>query len=161
MKLATKHFGEIEIQEEEILSFPHGLFAFEDKKSFVLIDNEDEKLPFSWLQSVDDPGLCFVVMNPFVFKKDYEFDIPQDAVSELEIKAAGDVCVLAVLVIPEDVSRMTANLLAPLVINIKNRKGKQVILDDKRYTTRHLVLEELGKNARGGTADVGSKQEES
>lgn len=156
MKLRTKHFGEIEISGDEVIAFPRGLIAFEDKKSFVLINNEDEKLPFSWLQSVDDPGLCFVVMNPFVFKKDYEFDIPQDAVSELEIKAAGDVCVLSVLVVPEDISQMTANLLAPLVINTRNRKGKQVILDDKRYTTRHLVLEELGKKVGGGTTDVGS-----
>ncbi len=156
MKLETKHFGEIEISADEVIAFPRGLIAFEDKKSFVLIDNEDEKLPFSWLQSVDDPALCFVVMNPFVFKKDYEFDIPQDAVSELEIKAAEDVCVLAILVIPEDVGKMTANLLAPLVINTRNRKGKQIILDDKRYTTRHLVMEELGKNVRGGTSHVSS-----
>ncbi|MFZ5753277.1 MAG: flagellar assembly protein FliW [Bacillota bacterium] len=156
MKLQTKHFGEIEVVGDKVITFPHGIIAFEDKKRFVLIDSEDKKLPLSWLQSIDDPSLAFVVMNPFVFKKDYEFDIPQDAVAELAINKHNDVHILVILVIPEDITKMTANLLAPLVINIENRKGKQVILDDTRYATKHLIMEELRKSTRGGIKDAGS-----
>jgi flagellar assembly factor FliW len=156
MKLQTKYFGEIEVVGDKVITFPHGIIAFEDKKKYVLIDSEDEKLPISWLQSIDDPNLAFVVMDPFVFKKDYEFDIPQDAITELGIKEPEDVHILVILVIPENIRKMTANLLAPLVININTKQGKQVILDDTRYTTKHLIMEELRKSTQGGIKDAGS-----
>jgi flagellar assembly factor FliW len=151
MKLSTAYFGEIEIQEEQIIHFPHGLFAFEDQKRFVLIPCEDTEIPMAWLQSLDDPDLAFVVMNPFVFRTDYEFKISDEVETELEIKNESDVTVLVLLVIPDDVNKMTANLLAPIIINVVSRKGRQVILDDKNYQTKHLLSDELARlNAKQG-----------
>ena len=69
MKLKTKHFGEIEIDESKIIHFPTGIIAFEEQKRFFIIDNPDENIPFSWLQSVDDPDLAFVIINPFYLEK--------------------------------------------------------------------------------------------
>ena len=145
MKLSTAYFGELEIEEEQIIHFPRGMFAFEDQQRFVLIPCEDVELPIAWLQSLDDADLAFVVMSPFVFRPDYEFKISDEVEAELEIKSPSDVTVLVLLVIPEDVNQMTANLLAPIVINILSKRGRQVILDDKQYTTKHVLSEELSR----------------
>lgn len=140
MKLSTDYFGEIEIAEEEIIHFPDGLLAFEDKRSFVLIDSEDDELPFQWLQSTEDKNLVFVVMNPFLFKPDYEINLPDGIVKKLEIQDENKVAIYTILVIPDDISKMTANLIGPLVINSENRMGKQIVLDNRKYSAKHLVL---------------------
>lgn len=159
MKLSTKHFGEIEVSRDKIITFSQGLIAFEEKKQFLIINNEEENLPFVWLQSVDDPNLTFVIMNPFIFKKDYDFKLSQEIVEELDIKEEKDVAVFSIVVVPADINKMTANLLAPLVINERNKKGKQVVLNDKRYTTKHLIKEELKKNNQGGCNHAGTDKE--
>jgi flagellar assembly factor FliW len=143
MKLNTDYFGEIEINEEEIVDFPDGLLAFEKFKKFVLIDNPDDELPFQWLQCIDDPSLVFVVMNPFLFKKDYEVDIPDSVVKKLEIEDETKVAIYSILVIPDDITKMTANLIGPVIINSINRKGKQIVLDNRKYSTKHFVLEDV------------------
>ncbi|WP_427338113.1 flagellar assembly protein FliW [Caloranaerobacter sp. DY30410] len=148
MLLNTKHFGQIEIDENSIITFPDGLLAFEKQKRFTIINNPDEEIPFKWLQSIDNPDLAFVIINPFLFKRDYEFDIPQSVVDKLDIKEEKDVLVYSIVVVPEDITKMTANLVGPIIINSKNKLGKQIILDDKRYTTKHLILDELGKSSQ-------------
>ncbi len=160
MKLQTKHFGELEFAQDKIITFSQGLIAFEEKKRFIIINSEDENLPFAWMQSVDDPNLTFVIMNPFVFKKDYDFKLPKEVVEELDIKEEKDVAIFAIVVVPVDINKMTANLLAPLVINERNKTGKQVVLNDKRYTTKHLIKEELKKNNQGGCNHAGTDAKE-
>jgi flagellar assembly factor FliW len=148
MILQSKYFGRIEFAEEKIVTFERGIIAFEEMKRFFIIDNEDENNPLWWLQSVDDPEILFVVINPFTFKPDYDFELsPQDA-EELQIEKPEDVVVLAIVVVPEDIKQMTANLLAPVIINIRQRKGKQIVLQDKRYSTKHLIIEELAKTQK-------------
>lgn len=149
MKLSTKHFGEIEIDENSILNFPDGLLAFEDNKRFIIIDNPDEEIPFHWLQSLDNPNLAFVIINPFLFKKDYEFDIPQTVVKKLQIEEEKDIAVYSIVVVPDDINQMTANLSGPIIINTKNRFGKQIVLEDNRYSTKHYILEELKNQGQG------------
>ncbi|EOD00371.1 flagellar assembly protein FliW [Caldisalinibacter kiritimatiensis] len=143
MKLNTKHFGEIEIDENRIITFPDGLLAFENNKKFIIIDNPDQEIPFQWLQSIDDPDLAFVIINPFIFKKDYEFDIPKAVVKKLEIQEEKDVAVYSIVVVPDDITKMTANLSGPVIINTKSKIGKQIVLEDSRYSTKHYILEEL------------------
>ncbi|NLT94714.1 MAG: flagellar assembly protein FliW [Clostridia bacterium] len=156
MLLETKHFGEIDIDENKIIYFPTGIIAFEDKKRFFIIESGQDDLPFCWLQSVDDGNLAFVLINPFVFRPDYEFEIPDVVVKELEIEKEEDVAVFSIVVVPEDIKKISANLLAPVIINIKNLKGKQIILNGNKYTTRHYILEEL-KKIKGAIQDVGAK----
>jgi len=157
LKLKTKHFGEIEIDESKIIHFPTGIIAFEEQKRFFIIDNPDENIPFSWLQSVDDPDLAFVIINPFLFRKDYEFKIPDNVIQELAIQSPENVAVFSIVVVPQDITKMTANLLAPVIINTKNLKGKQIILDDKRYKTKHYILEELKTTQTGEMNNAGAK----
>lgn len=142
MKLNTKHFGEIEIDETNIVKFPSGLYGFEDNYEFVIIDNPNEEIPFKWLQSVNNPDLAFVIVSPFVFKPDYDFSLNDSIIEKLEIKEANDVTVYNIVVIPEDINKMTANLAAPLIINVNKLLGKQIILDDNKYSHKHLIIQE-------------------
>jgi flagellar assembly factor FliW len=143
MLLKTKHFGEINIDESKIIDFKDGIPGFEDLKRYVVLYDGDEASPFRWLQNVDDGQLAFAVVNPFLILKDYDIEIPEEAVESLEIESIQDVMVLSIVVVPENISEMTMNLKAPVIINIKNNKGMQVVLDTDRYSVRHYIVEEL------------------
>lgn len=141
--MKTKHFGEIELKEDKVYTFVDGIPGFEDLHQYMIIENTDEDMPFNWLQSLEEPDLVFTIINPFTFKKDYEFDIDGVTLDKLDIKSHEDVVVYTIVTIPEDVSKMSANLAAPLIMNHVNRKGKQVLLQESKYTSKHLILEEI------------------
>lgn len=143
MQLETKHFGTITIDEAKILTFPDGIPGFEEKTQFALIQNPEPEVPFHWLQSTEDEGLTFVVTNPFLVRFNYDFDLPEHVVKKLEIQGQEEVQIYCIVRIPEKVQEMTINLTAPIVLNTRTLRGKQVVLEDDRYHTRHLVTEEL------------------
>jgi len=159
MLIETGNFGRLEIPEDKLLNFRGGLVAFEDKKRFFLIENDDKDIPICWLQSADEPGLAFAVVNPFLIKPDYDFELAAADREELGIAGADEVAVLTIVVLPGDIRQMTTNLVAPLVINVRNKTGKQIILQDKRYAVNHSILAELRGGGRGGTADAGADEE--
>lgn len=140
MKVNTKFFGEIEISEESIYTFKKGIPGFRDIHKFVLIDEEDS--PFYYLQSIEDQYPCFVMMNPFHIISDYEIDISEGTVAELEIEKPEDVMLYTILTIPEDIKNMTANLQAPIILNMRSKLGAQEILDNDRYSRRHKLVKE-------------------
>ncbi|WP_313757467.1 flagellar assembly protein FliW [Tissierella sp.] len=140
MKIRTKNFGEVEIEKDKIIYFQEGIPAFEEEKEFVLILNEDKENPFHSLQSVNKEELSFIVINPFEIFNDYDILLPDIAINKLEIKKEEDLNIYTIVVIPEDIKKMTTNLLGPIVINRKKMLGKQVILDDERYTTKHFIF---------------------
>ena len=152
MLLQTKHFGEIEIDEKSILRFDSGLPGFELLKEFILIGSEDETSPFKWLQCVNEPQMAFAIANPFLIVKDYDFILSDEAAIRLEIKKNEDIAVYVIVVVPEDFEKISMNLKAPLIINIKNRKGEQIILDTDKYTVRHYILDELRRQGVGADA---------
>ncbi|ABR46955.1 protein of unknown function DUF180 [Alkaliphilus metalliredigens QYMF] len=145
MILQTKHFGEIEINQEEIIRFPDGIPGFDDYTQYIFIENPDKEVPFHWLQAVEDGALAFVITNPFLFKPDYDFEISKNVVEKLSIEDQSDLQVYTIVRVPENIKEMTANLRAPLVINTKNKKGKQLMLDSEVYHTKHYILEEIQK----------------
>jgi flagellar assembly factor FliW len=152
MLLETKHFGPIEIAEEGIINFPDGIPGFEDVNNFILLSTEGEESPFKWLQSTDRPELAFAVVNPFMIKNDYDIDIGEEIDRRLEICDISDVLVLSVIVVPEDISKTSMNLKAPIIINMKKKLGAQVVLDTDRYSVRHYILEELRRQGEAGNA---------
>ncbi len=145
MILKTKYFDNVEVKEEDIITFERGLPGFEDSKRFVVLYKVDNDNPFKWLQSVDNGSLAFVIVQPQVFKDHYEVKIDEHVTSELEIEELSDVIVYSIVTIPEDISQMTANLKAPILINAKKNKGCQLLLEDERYEYRHNIVEELRK----------------
>ena len=145
MQLNTKCFGEIEIDEKGIITFPEGIPGFEDVKKFVMLGSTEENSPFQWLQSVDNTDLAFVVIDPKHFKPDYVVDVNDADIAVLDIHNVDKVLVLTVVVIPEDITKMTTNLRAPVLINTENNRGKQVIQENGEYQIRHFIMEELRK----------------
>jgi flagellar assembly factor FliW len=142
LEIHTTRYGEMEtiqVSTDTLIAFPEGLPGFERHMRFALI--EDAKLaPFSWLQSLHDPLVGFLVIEPGLLVSDYEFDISDPDVELLELTAPSDARVLSILVVPEDVRAMTANLQAPLILNPQKRIAKQVILTDERFPLRYPVF---------------------
>ena len=144
MKLATKAYGLIDVDENQKIVFPQGLFGFEDNKDYVLLDAEEQ--PFYWLQSVNDQDIAFILINPFLFRSDYEVNVANEELTDIGITSPEKALIFVIVTIPSDGNPMTANLQGPLVINRENMTGKQAVLSDIRWRTRHDIIEEL-KNA--------------
>lgn len=140
MKIKTDRFGEIEIHEQELLHLPGGVIGFSDCKRVVLLEHRTDS-PFKWLQSVDQPELAFVVIDPTLFVEDYPVDKLKKMLSTVD-KKVEEVAVATIATIPPAPRPITVNLLAPLIFDIKERKGAQIILNDPRYKTRHILAAE-------------------
>jgi len=137
MEIETTRFGRIEVDAERIITFPRGLLGFPNHSSFALIQTGEENY-FFWLQSVDEAQLAFVVCDPSIFFKDYEVPVREETQSELELT---DLASLQVFVICNKVDEwLTGNLLGPLVVNAQNRVGSQVVLTEKKWTTRQPLI---------------------
>ncbi|MCR4601865.1 MAG: flagellar assembly protein FliW [Clostridia bacterium] len=140
MKLQTKYFGEMDYEKEEVISFPDGLFGFEDEKEFLLIRFDNENDALLSLQSVNTPSLAFITVNPFRFVTGYEPDIPEEDVEFLGVSAPEQVGLYAIAVVGSEVKDTTVNLRAPLVINVETRKGRQVLLETAEYSFRQVIM---------------------
>lgn len=139
MQISTTRFGLLEVADDRIIHFPLGLLGFETLQRFVLLDS-DEVDPLRWLQAVDEPGLAFLVVEPRLFFSDYKVRLTSDDRKVLELGADDEPAMLCLVVIPDDPSEMTANLMGPLMMNPDKRLGKQVVLHDSSYATRHRLL---------------------
>lgn len=148
MKINTTRFGEIEIEDEEIITFAHGVPGFEEEKNFVIIPY-DENSPFFFLQSLQSKELAFLLINPFSFYKEYSVELDDAVVDELEIADENDVVVYSIITMHgSEVKKMTANLLAPLVINVKNRKAKQFVLEGTKFTTKYDIFAQADEGGK-------------
>jgi flagellar assembly factor FliW len=140
VKVATKAYGLIDVDECQRISFPHGLLGFETLKDYVLLDAERQ--PFYWLQSLDSEQVAFILINPFIFRPDYEADIDNEELKTIGISDPGTALIFSIVTIPDE-SHMTANLQGPLIINRDIRRGLQTVLTDPRWRTKHDILAEL------------------
>lgn len=139
MQVSTRRFGTLEIAPERVIHFPLGLLGFETRQRFVMLDS-DQVAPMRWLQSVDDPALAFLVVEPTQFFPDYQVTLTPEELRVLEHAEGEDLAVLGLVVVPEDPAQMTINLLGPLVLNADKRLGMQVVLHDSGYTARQRLL---------------------
>ncbi|MDM8534938.1 flagellar assembly protein FliW, partial [Clostridiaceae bacterium HSG29] len=105
MKLKTPYLGEIEYNLDEIIIFENGLYGFEEKQEFILVNLEDPDFPFNWLQSIADENLSFILTSPFLFINDYEFDLSDNVTDELKIKNHEDVLILNTVVLNEELEK--------------------------------------------------------
>ncbi|MEL4106752.1 flagellar assembly protein FliW [Oscillospiraceae bacterium CM] len=149
MIIPTAHFGDVEIDDNKILHFDKGLPGLDEDRRFALLSNEDSR-PVSWLQSLDHKEISLPVMDPFLICPDYSFDISQDDVEVLAIEDIKDVYVLSILVIPKNANAMTINLSAPIIVNVRNSRGCQIVLDDRKYRVRVPVSDLLAKSGKDG-----------
>ncbi|PLX18720.1 MAG: flagellar assembly protein FliW [Candidatus Muiribacterium halophilum] len=153
MKLKTSRFGEIDIKPEEIYRFKNGIFGFENFRKFVLL-KEDEGI-FVWLQSIENGELAFVLINPMDFYYEYILDIDQNDAKDLQIKEDSKTEIFAIVVIPDDVNKMTANLQGPIVFNHTEKVAKQVISVNPEHHLKHKILEEMQNKSKMENNDSG------
>ena len=144
-KVNTSRFGEIEVDESKIVHFKDGIPAFEDEHEFIILPYEEES-PYYFMQSLKTPDLAFLLTIPFLFFQDYTFEIDDETVKELGITDQDKVFYYSMVTIPNGSIRyMTANLVAPVVLNSDNMKAKQVVLEKSNYTTKHRLFPESAK----------------
>lgn len=142
MKVKTTRFGTLEIDENKLITFPGGIPGFENLRRFFILPVEGTQ-DIQWLQAVEEPEVALLVIDPFKFFKGYSVDIPEIARKELEIKEPSEALVLTTITVPRDnPGGTTANLVAPIVINTRLKRAKQVILNGSPYTTRHRLFPE-------------------
>lgn len=144
MQIDTKYFGQVDIEEEKILHFEHGLFGFEEYKDYtILFDSEGgQDSLFSWLQSTTEKSLAFPVVNPLNVKEDYDPVVEDALLEELGEFSPEDMLVLLLATVPADVKKASVNMKAPLVINAATRKGIQIIAENPDYAIKYYLIQE-------------------
>ena len=141
MKYKTARFGLVDVRDEAILLFPEALYGFDQEKEFVLLPlDAGIDSPMEWLQSLSTPELAFIVTDPFLFVPQYKMVLNDDEKHQLKIESIESVLIRVIVTIPQVHSEMTANLVAPLVINEKNQLSKQIVLTSAEYDTKHLLM---------------------
>ena len=141
-KVNTLRFGEVEVAEEKVVHFADGIPAFEDEHEFVIVPY-DEESPYVFLQSLTTPDLAFLMTVPFIFFPEYEFELDDENQNKLELTSQEDMLIYTLLTINGGkVKDMTANLMAPVVVNTANMQARQVVLDRSSYTTKHRLFPE-------------------
>ncbi|MDL2224962.1 flagellar assembly protein FliW [Eubacteriales bacterium OttesenSCG-928-M02] len=159
MVIETDRFGEIDLADKKVIEFPGGLPGFEELNQFIILEVTESK-PLYWLQSIQDAYIALPVVIPFEFMDDYFIEIRDAELEELEIENNGDLLVLNVVTVPEEVHSMTANLAAPIIINTRTGVGRQIIIDARELPIRYPIFELIIKKLKGGEADAGSVAEE-
>lgn len=138
MIINTTRFGVIEVDDSALIAMPEGMIGLGEHTSYCLIDHRPESV-FKWLQSTHHPDLAFLVIDPSDVIADYEVVLPDWDVEFLQLRDPDEAVVIATVTIDTEAETVSANLLAPVVINARTRLGRQVILDGDRYGVRHEI----------------------
>ena len=141
MKVETTRFGVLEIDESSLVKMPSGPLGFEEQTTFCLIQHRPDT-NFRWLQSVDEPSLAFVVVDPAEFFEDYAIEISDADSEKLELESEDEALVLVVLTMGAEGTQVTANLAAPIVVNSRTLVGLQVVLQGDRYGVKHTLAQQ-------------------
>ena len=149
MMITTKLFGEIEAAENKIIFFSSGIVGFPQLERFLLIhDAENEKSSISWLQSLDEPAFAMPVIDPLLLIADYNPVVEHEMLEPLGDMKPEDMLVLITITVPSDLTKMTANFKAPIIINAGSNRACQLILEDERYEIKHPIYHLL-KDKKG------------
>ncbi|HKU69059.1 MAG TPA: flagellar assembly protein FliW [Candidatus Baltobacteraceae bacterium] len=135
MTIVTSRFGDVTFQETDVFEFPWGLPGFADQRRFLALSLAEQP-SFVWLQSIDDPNLALPAADPWRIFQDYEPRIPAYATEALALQNPEDFTILCVVVVTKEAEEMTMNLMAPIVVNLKTRRARQVMLENSPYAVR-------------------------
>ena len=152
MVVETKWFGQIEVGDEKIITFDKGLMGFENNKKYTIVYNSEKSGDQSimWLQAVDKKELAIPVMNPEIVMPDYDPIVEDELLSAIgDIKDA-DLVILVTLTVPSDITKITSNMRAPIIINSDNLKGCQLIADNDEYKIKYPIYEILKNDSEKG-----------
>ena len=142
MKVNTTRFGELQVNKEDIISFSEGLLGFESLSQFFIVDPGDATL-ILWLQSVENPETAFPIIEPKIFKPDYVAKLLPADMNSVSLDNISDAKIYSILTIPSDITTMSANLKAPIVINNAKRIARQIVLQDNKLSVKYEMYKEL------------------
>lgn len=142
MVINTSRFGKVTLQEEDVLTLKEGLLGFADLRKFVLLDDPGDEI-FAWLQSCEAPEIAFPILEPELFAQNYKVNLTKGDLEALELKADDKTRHFCIVTIPDDPTQMTANLKAPVVINVQKRIARQCVLQDNHLAIREPIFTQL------------------
>jgi flagellar assembly factor FliW len=152
MIVKTSRFGDKEVPDEALITFPEGVIGFKDATRFIMFECSDDGI-FKWLQSCDRPELAFVICEASVIVPTYKIVIGEKERQVLQLESAADAVVCLILVIPKNPMDATANLLGPLVMNVETRLGMQVVVVNPQYTTKYRLFTDPNAPKEGEAGD--------
>ncbi len=139
MLVQSTRFGELDVAEEQIMDFPEGLLGFPDEKRFALMEYKPES-PFFILQSMSDPDLTFLMINPFAFFNDYDFHMDDVMMAEIGLSADNPPTVFNIATVKDKLENMTVNLAGPVLVNVRDRKAAQWVIEKTQFPTRYPLF---------------------
>lgn len=142
MKVNTTRFGELQVNETDIINFQEGLLGFEKLTKYFVVDPGDSTL-ILWLQSTEDAEVAFPIIEPKIFKPDYTAKLLPTDMNSVQIETIADARIYSILTIPQDITEMSANLKAPIVINNKKKIAKQIVLQDSKLSVKYEMYKDL------------------
>ena len=145
MKITTRVFGEIEIDDSKIISFPSGIIGFPDMTDFALVYDEDKgkDSPIRWLQSLQESEFAMPVMDPLLVAQDYNPEVEDDHLIPLGKMGEDDTLVLVTVTVPKELEKMSVNLQAPIIINAETKKAAQIIVNTEKYPVKYYIYDIL------------------
>lgn len=142
MNIHTSRFGVVTITSEDVIHFPEGLLGFNELRRFVILDDPSDEI-FAWLQSCEEPGIAFPVLEPELFTSTYTISLTKHDLENLGLASREGARCFSVITIPQDPTQMTANLKAPIVINVAKRMARQCVLQDNQLNIREPIFTRL------------------
>ena len=151
MKLNTKLFGNIDIDDDKILHFTNGIIGFPDLKDFALMYDAEKgkKSNIRWRQSVQEPAFAMPVLDPLAVMPDYNPEVEDELLKPIGDLTPDEMLVLVTLTVPKDITKMSVNLRAPIVIHTESRKACQIIVDEEKYPVKYMIYDILQKKKAG------------
>ncbi len=142
MIISTSRFGQVELKTEDVLTFNEGLLGFGDLRKFVLLDDPNDEI-FAWLQSCEAPAIAFPVLEPELFAAQYKVNLTKGDMEALKLTSQDKARYFSIVTIPDDPTQMTANLKAPVVVNVEARIARQCVLQDNNLAIREPIFTQL------------------
>lgn len=139
MIVLSTRFGELDVPDEQILDFPQGVLGFSEETKFALMEYKPNS-PFYILQSVLDVNLTFLMINPFAFFNDYEFAMDDELIGEIGLNEENPPAVFNIATIKDKLESMTVNLAGPVLVNYRDRKGMQLVIEKTSFPTRYPLF---------------------
>lgn len=145
MLVKTKFFGEVELADDKVLEFPNGIIGFENFTKFAILydEGDDSETRINWLQSLEEPVLALPVVDPLAIVKDYAPMIEDELLVPLGNPSDEDLLFLLAMTVPSDMTKVTANLKAPFIINTVTKKGLQLIVENEEYPVKYNIYESV------------------
>ena len=139
MIVHSTRFGELDVPDGQILDFPQGVLGFPEEKRFALMEYKPDS-PFYVLQSLSEPNLTFLMINPFAFFNDYEFTMDDDLMAEIGVTDDNPPTVFNIATVRDKIENMTVNLAGPVLVNVRDRKAVQLVIEKTNFPTRYPLF---------------------